>query len=216
MRSSDFTTCDDGATLATMNSTSAPACLRRVSCGTTSTSASWNFSMPAYGHVLLGERGLEAGLVRFAPGIVDQDHAGLLGGVFLDRVVDQRLVDQHVDRGDAEHVVLRRAVAGDRRAGRPDAHERHLALVGERHDRHRHRRVEAAEQRRDLFALHQFARRDHALGRIALVVAHEQLDLLAEQAALGVDLVDRDARGRGRWPRRTWRTGRTWRRPAQA
>ena len=47
MRSSDFTTCEDGATLATMNSTSAPASFRRVSCGTTSTSASWNFSMPA-------------------------------------------------------------------------------------------------------------------------------------------------------------------------
>ena len=131
--------------------------------------------------LLGGERGLEALLVGFAPGIVDQDHAGLLGAVFLDRVVDQRLVDQLVDRRDAEHVVLGRAVAGDRRAGRPDAHERHLGLVGERHDRERDRRVEAAEQGRDLLALHQFARGDHALGRIALVVAHEQLDLLAEQ-----------------------------------
>ncbi len=43
----------------------------------------------------------------------------------------------------------------------------------------------------DLLALHQFARRDHALGGIAFVVAHQQLDLLAEQAALGVDFVDR-------------------------
>src|ERR1700754_180083 len=34
MRSSDLTTCDDGATLATMNSTSAPASFNRVSCGT--------------------------------------------------------------------------------------------------------------------------------------------------------------------------------------
>src|ERR1044071_8131411 len=40
IRSSDFTTCEDGATLATMNNTSAPASFNRVSCGTTSTSAS--------------------------------------------------------------------------------------------------------------------------------------------------------------------------------
>ncbi len=47
MRSSDFTTCADGATLATMNRTSEPACFSRVSCGTTSTSLVSNFSMPA-------------------------------------------------------------------------------------------------------------------------------------------------------------------------
>src|SRR5262245_49514712 len=47
MRSSDLTTCEDGATFATMNNTSAPAAFSRVSWGTTSTSASWNFSMPA-------------------------------------------------------------------------------------------------------------------------------------------------------------------------
>src|SRR5229473_8447466 len=49
MRSSDFTTCADGATLATSKSTSVPACLRRLSCGTTSTSLVSNFSIPAYG-----------------------------------------------------------------------------------------------------------------------------------------------------------------------
>jgi hypothetical protein len=75
---------------------------------------------------------------------------------------------------------------------RPHAHERHLALVRERHDRDRDRRVEAAEQAGDLLALHQFARRDRAFRRVAFIVAHQQLDLLAEHAALGVDLVDRD------------------------
>jgi hypothetical protein len=46
MRSSDFTTCADGPTLPTMNSVSAPAAFRRVSCGTTSTSLASNFSTP--------------------------------------------------------------------------------------------------------------------------------------------------------------------------
>ena len=46
MRSSDFTTCADGPTLPTMNSVSAPAAFRRVSCGTTSTSLPSNFSTP--------------------------------------------------------------------------------------------------------------------------------------------------------------------------
>src|ERR1043165_6798444 len=49
MRSSDLTTWEEGATFATRNSTSAPASFNRDSCGTTSTSASWNFSMPAEG-----------------------------------------------------------------------------------------------------------------------------------------------------------------------
>ncbi|MOA35327.1 hypothetical protein D3C78_1567700 [compost metagenome] len=47
MRSSDFTTCADGPTLPTMNSVSAPAAFRRLSCGTTSRSLGWNFSVPA-------------------------------------------------------------------------------------------------------------------------------------------------------------------------
>ena len=47
MRSSDFTTWDDGPTLPTMNSVSAPAALSRFSCGVTSTSLPSNFSMPA-------------------------------------------------------------------------------------------------------------------------------------------------------------------------
>src|ERR1700716_799442 len=47
IRSSDFTTCADGATLATMNRASAPASFSQVSCGTTSTSPVSNFSTPA-------------------------------------------------------------------------------------------------------------------------------------------------------------------------
>ena len=44
----------------------------------------------------------------------------------------------------------------------------------------------------DLLALHEFARRNHAFGGVAFVVADQKFDLLAKQAALGVDLVDRE------------------------
>src|SRR4051812_49154961 len=53
MRSSDFTTCAEGATLATRNNVSAPASFSRVSCGTTSTSPVSNFSTPANGMLLV-------------------------------------------------------------------------------------------------------------------------------------------------------------------
>jgi hypothetical protein len=162
--------------------------LSRLNCGTTSTSL--ELFDPDVRQVLGRERGLEALLVGFAPWIVDQDQSRLLGAVFLDRIVDQRDVDEVIDRRYPEHVVLSRAVLGDRRAGRPYPHEGYLGLVGEWHDRDRDGGVEAAEQCRDLLPLHEFARGEHALGGIALVIAHEQLDLLAEDTALSVDLID--------------------------
>jgi hypothetical protein len=54
----------------------------------------------------------------------------------------------------------------------------------------RHRRVEAAEQGGNPLTLHQLARGNYALGGIAFVVADEQRDLLAKEAALLVDLID--------------------------
>jgi hypothetical protein len=39
----------------------------------------------------------QALLVRLAPGIVDEDHARLLGGVFLHCVIDERDIDQVLD-----------------------------------------------------------------------------------------------------------------------
>src|SRR5258708_7286458 len=70
MRSSDFTTCEEGATLATRNSESAPASFNRDSCGTTSTSASSNFSIPAKGMFLSAS-------AAFNPFSLDSPH-GLL------------------------------------------------------------------------------------------------------------------------------------------
>jgi hypothetical protein len=53
--------------------------------------------------------------------------------------------------------------------------------------------VQPAEDGGHLLALHQLARDGHALLRIALVVAHDELELApAQHAAPGVDLVDGD------------------------
>src|SRR5665647_3009577 len=71
-------------------------------------------------HFLGFQRALQAGFVGLAPRVVDQDHARLLGAVFLGGVIHQRDIDQRIDGGDAEHVVLSGAVAGNRGAGGPD------------------------------------------------------------------------------------------------
>ncbi len=141
--------------------------------------------------------GLQALFVGFAPGIVDEDEAGFLGAELLG-VLEKTHVDERVDGGDAEHIIRIRAVMGDRGAGSPDADERHFFLVRDGHDRERHRRVETAEESRDLFLEDQFARSDQALGRVGFVVALDELELAAaEQAALGVDLVDCDLQAAG-------------------
>ena len=146
---------------------------------------------PGGRHALGGQRRLQALLVGFAPGVVDQDQAGLGGLESPLRVRQHADVDRLVDSRHPEREVRRRAILGDAGAGRPGAHEGHLLLVDDRHDRHRHRGIESTEQHRHLFAEDQFARGHHALGRIGLIVAAHQLELApAQQAALRIDLVD--------------------------
>ena len=148
----------------------------------------------AGGHHALGRHGgLQALFVALAPGVVHQDQAGFGGLEGLLCVGQHAHVHDLVHRRHAERVVGLSPVLGDAGAGGPRAHERHLFLVDQRHDGHGHGRVETTEHHRHLFAVDQFARGDHALGRVGLVVAAHQLQLAAaEQAALGVDLVDGD------------------------
>ena len=81
---------------------------------------------------------------------------------------------------------------------RPHPHERHLGLVGERDDGERHRRVDAAEEGRDLLLEDELAGRDDALRRARLVVAADELDhASAEDAAGRIDLVHRDGEAAG-------------------
>jgi hypothetical protein len=143
-------------------------------------------------HLLGVERFLQTLFIGFTPGVVDQDHAGLFRAILLGGVIHQGDIDQRIDCRHAEHIVFRRAVAGNRSTRSPHAYKGHLRLICERNDGHRDRRIETAEERGDFLALHQFARGDHALGWIALVIAYQQFDLLAQQSTLGIDFIDRE------------------------
>lgn len=138
------------------------------------------------------ERSFESMLVGFAPRIVHQNQAGLLGAVLLDRVLQDGLVDILVHRRNAEDVVVGGAVVGDVGAGGPWIDEGHLGIVDERHDGHGHRRIEPADQGCDLFTLDQFARGQQSLRRIAFVVAADEFERATEHAALGIDFFDGD------------------------
>src|SRR5258705_7817794 len=83
MRSSDFTTCAEGATLATRNRTSVPASLRRVSCGTTSTSLGSQFSMPASGIVVAASPALGPCSIDFPAGFFIRVNPGFLADYFF-------------------------------------------------------------------------------------------------------------------------------------
>jgi hypothetical protein len=131
-------------------------------------------------------------LVRFAPWIVDENQARLLRAMGLHRVFDHRLVDRLIHCGDPEGVVRVGAVMGDVGARGPRVDEGDLGAVGEWHDSERDGRIEPSEQDGDFLTLDQLARSDYSLGRVGLIVAAHELDLTSENAALCVDLIDRD------------------------
>ena len=136
-------------------------------------------------------RGLQSLFVALAPGIVDEHQAGFLGAEFLMRKFEELDVDQRIDRRNAEGIVRIGAIARDAGARRPHAHIDALFLVEHRHHRQRHRRIDAAEDRRDVFG-DKFARGDQSLGRARFIVALHQFEHApAKETALGVDLVDR-------------------------
>src|SRR3954467_9311024 len=83
MRSSDFTTCAEGATLATRNNVSAPASFSRVSCGTTSTSPVSNFSMAANGICLAASASLRPASLDSPQGLLIRIMPGILAAYFF-------------------------------------------------------------------------------------------------------------------------------------
>src|ERR1700712_2947857 len=83
IRSSDFTTCADGATLATRNNASAPASFNRVSCGTTSTSPVSNFSTPANGMLLVSSAAFKPFSLDSPQGLLIRIIPGFLALYFL-------------------------------------------------------------------------------------------------------------------------------------
>ena len=83
----------------------------------------------------------------------------------------------------------------DRLGQRLGRHEQRLVLLGPVGDRQADVREERAGDQRDLLAGDQLLGLLHRLGRLALVVAKDDLDLAAEDAAPGVDLLDRHLDG---------------------
>jgi hypothetical protein len=81
--------------------------------------------------------------------------------------------------GEMRGIVQRRRAGGGKQL-------RHAGFVEVRPDRHVERRAEHAEHQRDLVAFHQAAHILHRLGRRIAVVAADESDLAAVDAALGV------------------------------
>ena len=137
-----------------------------------------------------GDRLDHARFERVAEGVVGRDVIELLAVLLDQRGGDG--VRLHLRRvADAEHVPVA-ACAGDR-VGVAAGHDVQDALFV-RHLRHgeRQRRVDVAEQKIDLVAVDQLARLLHRVPASPLVeILDDELDRTAEDAALGVDLVER-------------------------
>ncbi len=92
-------------------------------------------------------------------------------------------------RGDAEDVGVELVGGGELVRLRDGRDEDDLVLLGDDRDRGALRRGERAHEEVDVLLQDQLAGDAHRLVGIALGVAREQLDLAAEHAALGVQLV---------------------------
>ena len=132
------------------------------------------------------ERLLEDHVALLAPRVVRVDDPPLLAQVLTDPVADDAAGDRRVQRlveGDRAGVGLGGDLVG--LAGRDVEHLRLLRLLV---DGHLHVRGEAAHDERAAVLLDQLVGALGADRRLQLVVAEEDLDLPAEDAASGVQL----------------------------
>ena len=143
----------------------------------------------------LGAAGLRAGrletrLQRVAEGVVGSDVVPLLAGVLDDR--RRHRVGLHLRRvADAEHVPVA-ARASDGVGVAAGDHVQDALLAGDLGHGQRQGRIDVAEQEADLVAVDQLSRLlDRRTGVAAGGILDEELDLPTENAALGVDLLDR-------------------------
>ena len=93
--------------------------------------------------------------------------------------------------GDAEDVGVEVGRRGELDGLRRRRDEDDLVLLGDGRHRRRLRRGQRAGQEVDIVLDDQLAREPHRLVGAGLAVARQQLELAAEHAALGVDLLDR-------------------------
>ncbi len=97
----------------------------------------------------------------------------------------------HVGRGAQAERVFVAVGPGDLVGERLGGEEEHLLLAGEVGHGETDVRQERAGERDHALARHQLFRRADRLARIGAVVARDDLELLAVDAAFGVDLLDR-------------------------
>ena len=117
-------------------------------------------------------------------GVVIEDSDGFGAQVVLAELGrDARLI--RIEEAGAEHVVAR---VGDLIRGRGGGDGRNAGLGSLVEDRDGRRGGHGANERVDALA-HELIVHAHGVGRIALVVTPDELDLLAEHAAVRVDLV---------------------------
>ena len=118
---------------------------------------------------------------------IDQRPALLLGG---NRRRHQH-GDLHVGRGAQAEGIFVAVLPGDLVGERLGGEEEHFLLAGKIGDREADVGEESPREHRHAFARHQFLGDAHRFARIGAVVARDHLELLAEHAAFGVDLLDR-------------------------
>ncbi len=142
-------------------------------------------------HATLFKRLEQALFIGLPPRVVDQDHARFLGTIIGNQIFRDGFVDIFINRRNAEDIVFLGTVFGDPGSGSPRADERDFLLVHIGHDGKGYRRIKAANDRRNAFALGQFTGRDQTLARVAFIITRNKFKRLAKNAALGIDLVNR-------------------------
>ena len=159
-------------------------------------------------HAGFREAGLVADVERLGPGRVLAHDRDVLELETVDQQILGRVADELGLRGRGqiavEGVLVLLVVVMDRLrdlvGGRARRDQRHLQPRRPRLQRQHDFTDVAGDDRADLVLADRALERAHGIGRRALVVVGDDLDLAAEDAALGVDLVGGDlraARGRG-------------------
>ena len=118
---------------------------------------------------------------------IDQRPALLLGG----QRVGQHHRDLHVGRGAQAEGIAVAVLPSDLVGQRLGGEEEHLALAGELGDGETDVRQEGPSQDVHALAGDKLVGHPDGVARIGAVVARHHFELLAEHAALGVDLLDR-------------------------
>ncbi len=137
----------------------------------------------------LGERALHAGKSVAAEGIVLVEDTDAGEVAILGEVLDPRFGLRTITRADVDDV--RKLEVAQEFGAAERADEGNVPGARDRNRRHRGRRAHGADQREHLVVLDQVQRLRHRAVGVVAVVAADELELAAVDAAPGVDLGER-------------------------